>query len=395
MKVLLILTSIEIGTIEKVSYNLYKALSTRKDIELFVVNLKSSEKDFYEFNNLYNIAECKSNNFIIHQFYNFRKVFKLFKIKLKIRPDVSITTQEAGTTINLLSLGSEKKIGIFHAPYYQAKSQGKIKFYLQFLSYKYLYLRLNELYCVSNEIKNSITESFLLIDKSKLKVVYNIHDFDEIKIKSEEQLDEQEEFFFENKVIIYVGRFDENKAPDRLIKAFYELRSNKKIKSDIKLLFIGDGDKDYVVYLNSLVAKYELEQNVFFLGFKQNPYKYIKRSTLLVSSSFSEGLPGVVIESIFLKIPVVTTNSSLGLWEIFNCVKDYNKNLSGIYIAENGILTSNLEEREFIINNISNLGRGIEKFLNDEDFYQKTKNREFKFKYLLDKDYIVNNFVKI
>jgi len=395
MKILLILTSIEVGTIQKVSYNLYKALLTQKDVELYVVNLKSSEKDFYEFKNLYNIVECKSNNFFVHQVYNLRKVFKLFKIKLKIRPDISITTQEAATTINLLSLGSEKKIGIFHAPYYQARSQGKIKFYLQFLSYKYLYLKLNELYCVSNEIKNSITDRFLLIDKSRLKVVYNIHDFDEIKIKSEEQLDVNEEFLFESKVIIYVGRFDHNKAPDRLIEAFYQLRSRKKIESDIKLLFIGDGDKDYVVYLYDLVAKYGLNDNVFFLGFKDNPYKYIKRSTLLVSSSFSEGLPGVVIESIFLKTPVVTTNSSLGLWEIFNCVDDYNRNLSDIYIADNGIITSNFENEEFTANVVSNLGRGIEMFLTDEDFYQKTKNRDFEFKYLLDKDYIVNNFVEI
>lgn len=394
MKILLILTSIEVGTIEKVSYNLYKALSAQKDVELYVVNLKSSEKDFYEFKNLYNIAECKSTNFFVHQVYNLRKVLKLFKIKLKIRPDISITTQEAGTTINLLSLGSEKKIGIFHAPYYQSKSQGRIKFYLQYLSYKYLYFKLNELYCVSSEIKNSITERFLLIDKSKLKVVYNIHDFNEIKIKSEEKLDVHEEFLFESKVVIYVGRFDYNKAPDRLIEAFYQLRSSKKIESDIKLLFIGDGDKDYVIYLNNLVAKYGLKDNVFFLGFKENPYKYIKRSTLLVSSSFSEGLPGVVIESVFLKIPVVTTNSSLGLWEIFNCVDNYNKNLSDIYIADNGIITSNLGDKDLIINDVSNLSRGMEIFLTDEIFYQKTKNREFEFKYLLDEDYIVNNFVK-
>jgi len=208
-------------------------------------------------------------------------------------------------------------------------------------------------------------------------------------------LDVNEEFLFESKVIIYVGRFDHNKAPDRLIEAFYQLRSRKKIESDIKLLFIGDGDKDYVVYLYDLVAKYGLNDNVFFLGFKDNPYKYIKRSTLLVSSSFSEGLPGVVIESIFLKTPVVTTNSSLGLWEIFNCVDDYNRNLSDIYIADNGIITSNFENEEFTANVVSNLGRGIEMFLTDEDFYQKTKNRDFEFKYLLDKDYIVNNFVEI
>lgn len=394
MKILLILTSIEVGTIEKVSYNLYKSLSAQKEVELYVVNLKSSEKDFYEFSNLFNIDECKSSNFLVRQVYNLRKVYKLYKIKSQIKPDISITTQEAGTTINLLSLGSEKKTGIFHAPYYQAKSQGKISFYLQYLSYKYLYFNLSELYCVSSEIKNSIADNFLFIDKSKLKVVYNIHDFNEIKMKSEEQMDVHEEFLFDGKVIIYVGRFDDNKAPDRLIEAFNYLRSNKKIGGDIRLLFIGDGDKDYVDYLNNLLAKYDLKDSVFFLGFKDNPYKYIKRSAILVSSSFSEGLPGVVIESIFLKTPVVATNSSLGLWEIFNCIEGYDKNLSDIYIANNGIITPNLNENESKDKNLFGLSNAIEKLLNNENFYKEIKNNDFKFMCLLDEKHIVENFIK-
>lgn len=395
MKILLILTSVEIGTIEKVSYNLYKALSAQKAVELYVVNLKSSEKDFYKFNNLFNIAECKSSNFFVRQIYNLGKVFKLFKIKSQIKPDISITTQEAGTTINLLSLGSEKKIGIFHAPYYQAKSQGKVSFCLQYLSYKYLYFNLSKLYCVSNEIKNSITENFLFIDKSKLKVVYNIHNFNEIKMKSEEQLDADEEFLFKSKVIIYVGRFDENKAPDRLIEAFNYLRSIKKIGEDVRLLFIGNGDKDYVDYLNNLLVKYELKDSVFFLGFKDNPYKYIKRSSILVSSSFSEGLPGVVIESVFLKTPVVTTNSSLGLWEILDCIDVYDKNLSDIYIANNGIITPNLKENHSRDKNLFALSDAIEMLLNNEDFYTEIKNNNFKFMCLLDEKHIVKNFIKI
>jgi glycosyltransferase involved in cell wall biosynthesis len=391
MKILLILTSIEVGTIEKVSYNLYKALLSHKEVELYVVNLKSSEKDYYKFNNLFNIKDCNSNNFLVRQIYNLIKVFKLCKIKYQIKPDISITTQEAGTTINLLSLGSEKKIGIFHAPYYQAKAHGKISFYLQYLSYKYLYFNLDELFCVSSEIKNSIVENFLNIDKSKLKVVYNVHDFIEIKLKSEEKLNDYEEFLFESKVIIYVGRFDYNKAPDRLIEAFKYLRRSKKISDEVRLLFIGDGDKDYLDYLNKLLLKYDLNDCVFFLGFKENPYKYIKRSTILVSSSFSEGLPGVVIESIFLKIPVVTTNSSLGLWEILNCVDKYDKNLSRIYIADNGIITPNLGNKDY---NVVALSAAIELLINDEKFYQKTKNSEFIFNHLLEENYVTNNFIK-
>lgn len=392
MKILLILTSIEIGTIEKVSYNLYKTFSTRKDVEIYIVNLKSSSKDFYKFENLYNIPECNSNNFFIRQIYNLKKIYKLYRIKQKVRPDVSITTQEAGTTINILSLGAERKIGIFHAPYYQSKAQGRLSFYLQFLSYKYLYSKLDRLCCVSLEVKNSIMKSFLSIDESKLRVVYNVHNFTEITEKSEELLDGSEDFLFIGKVIIYIGRFDENKAPDRLIKSFNQLRDEGKIERETKLLFIGEGEKSYNDYLQNLVIEFKLTDNIVFLGYKANPYKYLKRSTILVSSSFSEGLPGVVIEALFLKIPVVATNSSIGLWEIFDCVKEYKDNLSDIHIANNGIITPNAINNPEL--NLTGLNTAIEKLLGDEEFYQETRNNEFGFLKQLNEQYIVENFTK-
>lgn len=392
MRILLILTSIEIGTIEKVSYNLYKTFSAQKNLEIYVVNLKSSNKDFYKFENLYNIPECTSNNFFIRQVYNLRKIFKLYKIKAKVKPDVSITTQEAGTTINLLSLGAERKIGIFHAPYYQAKAQGRLSFYLQFLSYRYLYSKLDRLCCVSMEVKNSITKSFLSIDESKLRVVYNVHNFTEIKEKSEELLDSNEDFLFKSKVIIYIGRFDENKAPDRLIRSFYQLRYEGKIERETKLLFIGEGEKSYTDYLQDLMIEFKLTDSIVFLGYKANPYKYLKRSTILVSSSFSEGLPGVVIEALFLKIPVIATNSSIGLWEIFDCVKEYNDNLSGIHIANNGIITPNVINNEEL--NLEGLNTAVEKLLADEKFYQETRNSDFGFLKQLDEQYIIENFTK-
>lgn len=394
MKIILILTSIEVGTIEKVSYNLYKALSRVKDIELHVVNLKPSEKDFYKFENVYNIKNCNSGIFFVRQIYNLKKAYKLYKIKSFIKPDISLTTQEAGTTINLLSFGSEKKIGIFHAPYYQSKSEGKISFYFQFLSYKFLYSRLDALFCVSKEIKNSILNKFS-IDNSKLKIVYNVHDFDEIRIKSEEKLAENEEFLFNGKSIIYVGRFDANKAPNRLIESFYELKNSRKIDDDVKLIFIGSGEENFENYLINLVLELDIQENVFFLGFKSNPYKYIKNSTILVSSSFSEGLPGVVIESIFLKIPVVTTNSSLGLWEIFDCDNNYDVLLNDIYVANNGIITSNLMESENEKKNILSLNKAIDILLNDMKLYNQIKSNDFNFMKLLNEKNIVKNFLQI
>jgi glycosyltransferase involved in cell wall biosynthesis len=393
MKVLLLISSNE-GTIAKVSYNLYLNLKNRKEIDLHVINFNKSSYSEYHFENCYDINFIRINNNIIRQFINILKLFKFIQIKKNIKPEITISTQELCTSISILSRGKDKKIGIFHAPYYQSKSSGQINFYLQFLSYKFLYSKLDAFFCVSKEIKNSILNKFS-IDESKLKVVYNVHNFDEILLKSEEKIEENQEFLFDGKSILYVGRFDKNKAPNRLVKSFYELKQTKKINDDVKLIFIGSGEEKYENYLRNLILKLDLQKSVFLLGFKSNPYNYIRRATILVSSSFSEGLPGVIIESIFLKTPVVTTNSSLGIWEIFDCDHNYDINLEDIYIARNGIITSNLLGYHNERQNILSLKKGLEILLNDNMLYNQLRNNDFKFIKLLNKNSITQNFFQV
>ena len=98
-------------------------------------------------------------------------------------------------------------------------------------------------------------------------------------------------------------------------------------------------------------------ENVHYWGRQENPYKYMRRAKVLVSCSISEGLPGVLIESLFLNTPVISTNSSEGVWEILNCVENYNPRLESYYITENGVITSNIGDDKI---NISNLKWALE-----------------------------------
>jgi len=73
-----------------------------------------------------------------------------------------------------------------------------------------------------------------------------------------------------------------------------------------------------------LSKKLGIEQKVKFLGFVKNPYPYIKNAKLLVSSSNSEGLPRVIVESLILNTPVVSTYSSEGVFEVMeNALKEF------------------------------------------------------------------------
>lgn len=100
------------------------------------------------------------------------------------------------------------------------------------------------------------------------------------------------------------GRFANQKGFDLLIKAFsivYEEQPNSE------LYIVGKKDElciDYYKEICMLIDKYSLRDSVKCVGFKTNPYVYIKYADCFVLSSRWEGLPNVMIESLYLGTPV-------------------------------------------------------------------------------------------
>ena len=68
--------------------------------------------------------------------------------------------------------------------------------------------------------------------------------------------------------------------------------------------------------LESLVAKFGLDDTVFLCGHQENPYKFISRADALICSSYAEGYSTSVTEAVILGKPVITTECS-GMREIF------------------------------------------------------------------------------
>jgi len=118
--------------------------------------------------------------------------------------------------------------------------------------------------------------------------------------------------------IINVARFHIQKRHDILIKAF------AKSKLPCKLLLVGKGSDEETNKIKSLIRELQLEKQVILVGFKANPFPLIKNAKLFVLSSDFEGLPTVIIESLILNTPVVSTNCPSGPSEIMiNNLSDY------------------------------------------------------------------------
>ena len=83
---------------------------------------------------------------------------------------------------------------------------------------------------------------------------------------------EPEEFRLENRIkLVTIGRMTEQKGFDIAIEAAARL---KAWGINFVWFFIGEG-KNKEVY-QELVREKQLENNIIFLGFKQNPYIYMK-----------------------------------------------------------------------------------------------------------------------
>lgn len=123
--------------------------------------------------------------------------------------------------------------------------------------------------------------------------------------------------------ICCVARLTQAKNPEKFIEIIKNL---KKTYSDIKVIWVGDGElkKATIEKCKSL----NLEENIEFSGFQKNPYRYMSQSKIFLLTSDWEGYGLVAFEALTLGLPCVVSNVG-GLPDIVddNCGKLCYKNI--------------------------------------------------------------------
>ncbi len=152
------------------------------------------------------------------------------------------------------------------------------------------------------------------LNDPKILKINNFMNFDKILEKSNEEVKEYGEY------IISVGSLTENKNHILLIEAFGELKKEKNIKD--KLIIIGDGKEKEK--LKKRIDELALNEDILLLGQKQNPYKYMKKSKLYVSTSKNEGLSLTSIEAMILQKMVIAVENN-GTRELLDKNSIYGK----------------------------------------------------------------------
>ena len=113
-------------------------------------------------------------------------------------------------------------------------------------------------------------------------------------------------------VLVFAGRLELEKDLPTLLQAFARLL----VQRDARLLIVGDGRLRPEIERER--TRLGLDGRVEMPGWAANPYPYLRLADLVVLSSFWDALPTVLIESLALGTPVVSTECGAGPREILD-----------------------------------------------------------------------------
>jgi len=170
--------------------------------------------------------------------------------------------------------------------------------------FRLFYKNFDKIVAQSNDMSNDLIYNYK-IPSNKVIIINNPINFYAINDKLKEELKFSIKGHFK---IFAIGRLRAAKGFDKLLIAL------SKINIEYHLTILGQGEEE--ISLKRLATQLKIRSNVSFIGFKKNPYKYMKEADLVILSSLYEGFPNVVLEAMACGTPVLANNCPGGVNEI-------------------------------------------------------------------------------
>ena len=203
-----------------------------------------------------------------------------------------------------------------------------------------VYKSYKHIVCVSNSVKKGVEE--VVPGINSIKLYKNPYDTEKIRLLGNKKVSDN---YLQCFRFVSVGRLVKEKGFDRLLESCRLLKDENYI---FHIDILGDGnEKDK---LNTMIQDYKLSDYVSLRGFENNPYKYIKNSNAVICSSLVEGYPSVIIESLILGVPIISTKCG--------GPEDIAKEAGGILLVNNDTLS---------------IMEGIKLLLTNDSLYKKLK----------------------
>jgi glycosyltransferase involved in cell wall biosynthesis len=176
---------------------------------------------------------------------------------------------------------------------------------------RYFYQQADAIACVSKGVAADLMNS-LDLGADQVHAIYNVVTTEALLAQASEPLDHP--WFQDDKipVLLAAGKLKQQKDYVTLLEAFSIVVKAR----DSRLVVLGQGPLKSD--LEQLSCRLGLQDKVWFAGFVDNPFKYMRNADLFVLSSIFEGLPGVLIQALACGCPVVSTDCPSGPHEILD-----------------------------------------------------------------------------
>lgn len=304
MKILYVIPNLNVGGVSKIVTELATGMAEKK-YEVIILTLNKHEKQVFVYQSI-KIIELN----IQSKSALFSGISKLINIINFEKPDIVHShTIYSHLFVRAATLFCKK-------PKYIASEHGTMnKMLSNDLGFK-LMKNTNFLSDLITNVSQASVDSYIqykIVNKNKMTCQYNGIDLDKFNnIKKTYNLNK----------ILYVGRISKEKNLHLLID-FMKLLPNDIYHCDI----VGDGDQLEVI--KQYVKAQKIENRVTFLGRQLDIPSIMKKYDILILTSFTEGLPTVLIEAIASRLLVLSTDCG-GVKEIledsdFLVVKNNNK----------------------------------------------------------------------
>ncbi len=333
-KIILFYPSFEKGGVEIILVNFINYLIKKK---IYVVLISSN----------FNQLDILNNNYFSYKYFNLSKGYlpnrlltayrasKLLidELKRSKKNDTIVFSLQSSSISILISKIYGYKIVVRNAEdplystiYADSKISALLVLFLKVLTYNFA----NGI--ITNSKGSKLSMHKLVLNKNKIKTIYNPYLKENLKIKKNKKKD----------LILSVGRLTKQKDFITLIKAFNLI--HKKIPN-FKLFIIGSGDRK--IELKQIINKLKLNNKIKIKKWTKNLDQYYSKSKIFVLSSVYEGLGNVLIDAANYNLPIITTNCKSGPSEIV----DYGKGGYIVPVSNKFLLAKKII---YVLNNYNN-----------------------------------------
>ncbi len=314
LKLVFLLDVFDNGGVSTILLNIFNMINIQYfDLDLILFSKNSFENTIPNYVNIYHVfkdlPEKNKNRFIryiyhILLFITPKRIIRKFIFKKHYDICIDFKSNNLaylnsflGLKICWLHKDFSLKTNLYEKRINKEYSSSFIHKFKNYLFLKYL-VKVDNIVLISNTTAKSFINRFGF--NNKVAVLYNPIDYNKIiKLSKEPVFD-----FYKTKfTICCVSRISKGKGIERLFKIASKLNDLGFI---FDLIIIGNGD--YYKDIYDMYKSYKFE-NVYLLGHKSNPYKYINLSDLFICPSETEAYSNVIVDANVLNIPIITTNT--------------------------------------------------------------------------------------